>query len=332
MPEDSITLRVNGEARTLDAPGTLPLLWALRERLGLTGTKYGCGVGACGICIVHVDGEPMHACTTPLEAVRGRAVTTIEGLAREPGHPVVRAWIDAQVPQCGYCQPGQVMAAAALLARHPHPDEAQIARFLSPVLCRCGTQPRIRRALHAAAAGGPTEAATPAAGTGAEIRERRPGYDEDGERPPPTALNPWVAIGPDNRVTVRIDRSEMGQGVLTALATLVAEELEVDLAQVRTEFAPADPAYANPLLDAQITGGSTAVRAAWTSLRRAAAQAREQLRAAAAERWGVTSTACRAQAGAVVHVPSGRRLRYAQLAAAAAARRAPRRVTLKDPA
>jgi isoquinoline 1-oxidoreductase beta subunit len=317
----AIRLEVNGEEREfVGAPGT-PLLWVLRDAFGLTGTKYGCGVGVCGTCVVRVDGEPRHACTLPVAEAAGKAVTTIEALAREPRQPLVQAWIAEQVPQCGYCQPAQLLTAAWLLERHPQPSDAQIDDAMSHVLCRCGTYPRIRRAIHRAAAWRASEppqdtralGALPAAGTG------------DG-----VLLNPWLRVNRDNTVTLFADRSEMGQGTLTGLAMLVAEELELDLAQLRVEFAPAAPEYANSLIGEQMTGGSTGIRAAWEELRRASAQARERLIAAAATLWGVKRGECRAAQGAVVHEASGRKAPYAALAAAAAAApRVPRVVHLK---
>ncbi len=147
-----IEFELNGEQVAVDAaPGT-PLIWVLRERLGLTGTKYSCGEGVCGACTVHLDGEAIRSCITPVERVAGRAVTTIEGLAAEPGHPVIEAWVRERVPQCGYCQPGQIMTTAALLRVTPEPSDEQIDQVMSRVLCRCGTYPRIRRAIHTAAA------------------------------------------------------------------------------------------------------------------------------------------------------------------------------------
>jgi isoquinoline 1-oxidoreductase alpha subunit len=143
---------VNGKAvQTTSDPAT-PLLWVVREELGLTGTKYGCGMALCGACTVHVDGQPTRACVTPLSAVRGRRVTTIEGLSRAGTlHPVQAAWIDADVPQCGYCQSGQVMAAAALLAENRNPSDADIDAAMSGNICRCGTYQRIRAAIKTAA-------------------------------------------------------------------------------------------------------------------------------------------------------------------------------------
>jgi aerobic-type carbon monoxide dehydrogenase small subunit (CoxS/CutS family) len=142
---------LNGRAVEVAASGDTPLLWVLRDTLGLTGTKYGCGRGLCGCCTVHVEGEAARSCMIPMAGVRGLRVTTIEGLDPRRSHPVTRAWVDLDVPQCGYCQPGQIMAAAALLAKRPRPTDEDIDAVMSGVLCRCGTYPRIRAAIHRAA-------------------------------------------------------------------------------------------------------------------------------------------------------------------------------------
>ncbi len=147
----TVVLTVNGEKVSLTAPGDMPLLWVLRDRLGLTGTKYGCGIGACGACTVHVDGAPTLACQTSVKAIAGAHVTTIEGLSPDRGHPLQRAWVAEQVPQCGYCQSGQIMRAAALLARNPEPSRGEIAKEMRANICRCGTYLRIVRAIERAA-------------------------------------------------------------------------------------------------------------------------------------------------------------------------------------
>jgi len=149
-----LTLTVNGETRELDVDPETPLLWVIREHFGLTGTKYGCGKALCGACTIHLDGRPGRACVIPAASAVGRELTTIEGLAPPGGglHPLKQAWIDEQVPQCGYCQSGQLMAAAALIAEQPEPDDAAIDRAMSGVICRCGTYPRIRRGIKRAAA------------------------------------------------------------------------------------------------------------------------------------------------------------------------------------
>ena len=142
---------VNGERVSVEAAPDTRLLWALREHLRLTGTKFGCGLGVCGACTVHIDGAPVRACLLPLSAVEGKAVTTIEGLSPDRSHPLQRAWIEEQVPQCGYCQSGQLMQAAALLAENPSPSREEIVAHMDAVLCRCGTYGRILRAIERAA-------------------------------------------------------------------------------------------------------------------------------------------------------------------------------------
>jgi isoquinoline 1-oxidoreductase subunit alpha len=140
---------VNGRPVTMDPDGDMPLLWALRDTLGLTGTKFGCGIAACGACTVHVDGRPVRSCSFPLGAAAGSQVVTIEGLSHDRSHPLQKAWIEEQVPQCGYCQSGMIMAAAALIKQRPHPTDEEIDAAMTN-LCRCGTYARIRRAIHRA--------------------------------------------------------------------------------------------------------------------------------------------------------------------------------------
>ena len=149
----SYTLRVNGKSQTVRVhdPDT-PLLWVLRENLGLTGTKFGCGVALCGACVVHVDGEPVRACNMKVSQVSGKRITTIEGLSRDGTHPVQKAWIAQEVPQCGYCQSGQIMSAAALLAKNRNPSDADIEQAMIGHICTCGTYNRVRKAIHTAAA------------------------------------------------------------------------------------------------------------------------------------------------------------------------------------
>lgn len=144
-------LEVNGERHEVEAPPEMPLLWVLRDELGLTGTKYGCGISVCGACTVHLDGRPVRSCVTPLSAAAGGVVTTVEGLDDEGDHPVQQAWRELNVPQCGYCQSGQLMSAAALVARTEDPDEEEIDRAMRGILCRCGTYLRIRKAVKRAA-------------------------------------------------------------------------------------------------------------------------------------------------------------------------------------
>jgi isoquinoline 1-oxidoreductase subunit alpha len=147
----AISFDVNGGPVSVDAPQDTPLLWVIREQLKLTGTKFGCGVGLCGACVVHIDGKRAFSCQTQLSNVAGKQVTTIEGLSPDSSHPVQKAWLAERVPQCGYCQSGQIMSAADLLKRNPHPTRAEIVAQMSGHICRCGTYPRILRAIERAA-------------------------------------------------------------------------------------------------------------------------------------------------------------------------------------
>ncbi len=142
-----LVLNVNSKAYTVDVDPGMPLLWVLRDVLGLTGTKYSCGIGMCGTCTVHLDGEAVHSCSLPVSDAEGKQVTTIEGLSPDGTHPLQQAWLAEQVSQCGYCQPGQIMTAAALLQKNPHPTDDEIKAAMSSALCRCGTYPRILRAI-----------------------------------------------------------------------------------------------------------------------------------------------------------------------------------------
>ena len=149
----NFTFRVNGSEKIADVSPDTPLLWVLRDSLQLTGTKFGCGAGLCGACSVHINGALTRSCITPVSQVAGKNVTTIEGLGSNGLHPLQEAWIAEDVPQCGYCQSGQIMAAAAMLQKTPHPTDQQITDFMSGNICRCGTYERIRRAIHRASAG-----------------------------------------------------------------------------------------------------------------------------------------------------------------------------------
>src|SRR5688500_12511934 len=146
-----ISLTVNGQRHDVDVSPDMPLLWVIRDVVGLTGTKFGCGLSQCGACTVHLNGEPIRSCVTPASSAAGKAVTTIEGLSPTASHALQLAWIAEQVPQCGYCQSGQLMSAAALLTKHPDPTDAEIDAAMTGNICRCGTYQRIRRAIHRAA-------------------------------------------------------------------------------------------------------------------------------------------------------------------------------------
>jgi isoquinoline 1-oxidoreductase subunit alpha len=171
----TFTFKVNGKTTTVDVAPDMPLLWVLRDVLDLKGAKYGCGIGQCGACTVHVNGTPTRSCQRPMSRVGGTEVTTIEGLSADGTHPVQRAWEAIDVPQCGYCQAGQIMAAAALLKRTPNPTDAQIDTAMNGNICRCGTYRRIREAIHKAAASTATDGA-------ASNRSNRSGNDADTTR------------------------------------------------------------------------------------------------------------------------------------------------------
>jgi isoquinoline 1-oxidoreductase alpha subunit len=147
----AIQLIVNGKPQSVDVPPNMPLLWVLRDTLGMTGTKFGCGMALCGACTVHIEGQATRSCITPVSSVAGKKITTIEGLSTDRSHPVQRAWIEVDVPQCGYCQSGQIMSATSLLAQNPKPSDSEIDQAMKGNICRCGTYQRIRQAVHRAA-------------------------------------------------------------------------------------------------------------------------------------------------------------------------------------
>jgi isoquinoline 1-oxidoreductase beta subunit len=312
------SIKVNGKDYEVDAPSTTPLLWVLREHLGLKGTKYGCGIAQCGACTVLLDGQPTRSCVTTLSSVKGKEIVTIEGLSADGMHPVQQAWIEDEVPQCGYCQSGQIIAAVALLSKIPIPNDDDINKAMSGILCRCGTYQRIKRAIRRAgeiAAAGGARTLWPVS--------REPGTA------PSFPFNPFVAIGNDESVVLFINKTELGQGVYTSLAMLVAEELECPWENIRIAPAPVDPAYAHPIFGIQLTGGSMSVSSEWERLRTAGADVREMLIAAAAATWQVDPASCHAEKGRIIH-GSGKALTYGQLAEKAATMPAPAHVELKE--
>jgi isoquinoline 1-oxidoreductase beta subunit len=313
-----ISLNVNGKRHDVDAPPKTPLLWVIRENLGLTGTKFGCGKSLCGACTVHADGKAIRSCVTPLSSVSGKNIVTIEGLSPDGSHPVQQAWIAEDVPQCGYCHSGQIMAAAALLADNPSPSDDEIHEAMAGNICRCGTYQRIRRAIH--------RAGKMMAEGGIEGSAGSPGPRSAG----PFALNDFVHIGTDGVITLIINKSEMGQGVYTSLPMLVAEELECDWDMIRVEPAPVAPVYNHTVMGIQLTGGSSSVYSEWERMRRVGAAAREMLAAAAADIWKVDRKSCHAENGRIIHT-SGKTLSYGQLAEKASEMQPPRDIPLKDP-
>jgi isoquinoline 1-oxidoreductase beta subunit len=312
-------LVVNGADVELDdRHAKTPLLWALRDVLGLHGTKFGCGAGFCAACTVLIDGRNVKSCQTATERAVGKAVTTVEGASGPVVDAVRDAWHRGNVVQCGYCQPGQTLAAVSLLTSNPAPDDAAINTWMSGNLCRCGTYPRIRDAIHEAArvvAAGEDPAPLVAA---PELETGRLTPEEAGD-----PVRPYVRFREDGTVVAYSSQIEMGQGIHTGLATIVAEELDADFASVRVVNAangggPPRDVYGNPDLGGvfQLTGGSNSTKGFWIRYRLIAAQARARLAAAAAELWDVAPGEVEFERGVVRHA-SGKEATFAQLAARA---------------
>jgi isoquinoline 1-oxidoreductase subunit beta len=319
------TFMVNGQVYKADVEPEMPLLWVLRDVLGLTGTKFGCGIGQCWGCTVLVAGKARPSCTVKAQMVEGMQITTIEGVPWD--HPVKRAWVEAQVPQCGYCQPGQVLQAISLLSENPDRSDEDIAKAMQRNLCRCGTYMRIKAAVKRAAkemqygweAGaaiiqGPSNASK-------EIQGKT------------FALNPFVRIDADGLVTIIAKHFEAGQGAYTGLATILAEELDADWERVCVESAPADERLYNNLFfgPIQATGGSTCIANSYEQYRQAGAEARSMLIAAAASAWDVQTAEIGVEKGIIKHVRSGRQAAFGELAQKAAKMNPPAEVRLKDP-
>ena len=328
-----IKLNVNNREYSIAVKPDTPLLWVIRDNLGLTGTKYGCGIAQCGACTVHADGKAVRSCTTRVSAVTGKKITTIEGISSDGNHPVQRAWIEADVPQCGYCHSGQIMSAVALLAQNPTPSDDDIDEAMRGNVCRCGTYQRIRLAIHRAAQLiGEKRVEKGMVSTGAMLGVSPHGSHistKTGTGTGGFVLNPFIRIGPDETVTIVVNHSEMGQGTYTSLPMLIAEELECDWSKIRVVAAPVDPVYNHTEYGIQATGGSTSISSEWERLRRVGAGAREMLLTAAAKAWGVDKTSCHAEKGAIIH-STGERLTYGQLAEQAAKLDPPKDIRLKD--
>src|SRR5262245_59485100 len=322
----AIGLTVNGTAVSVTAEPDTPPLWVLREHLKLTGTKFGCGSGLCGACTVHIDGKATRSCQTALSQVQGKQVTTIEGLSANSDHPLQKAWVAEQVPQCGYCQSGQIMQAAELLATTKTPTRAQIVAHMDGNICRCGTYPRIVRAIERAAREGQaktTHVDTPTPDTSISRRGFVKGAAgltfaftfggtllgrmAEAVAQPQTAakLNAWVTIGADNAITILCPSSEMGQGVLTALPLILAEELDADWSKVKCEFAPGNPKVYGGVHKmfpgAQVTLASVSVPSYYMPLRTAGAQARKVLLDSVAKEWNVPVEELTTEPSMVVH-------------------------------
>lgn len=312
-------LVVNGaDVEVDDRHEKTPLLWVLRDILGLQGTKFGCGAGFCAACTVLIDGRNTKSCQTTADRAAGKVVTTVEGAAGPVVDAVRDAWHRGNVVQCGYCQPGQTLAAVSLLESDPAPDDAKIDLWMSGNLCRCGTYPRIRAAIH-------TAAGTLAAGEDPGQLVASPDPEMHRLTPDEMAdpVHPYIRIREDGTIVAYSSQIEMGQGIHTALATIVAEELDAEFDSVRVVNAsngggPPKDVYGNPDSGGifQFTGASTSTKGFWIRYRLVAAQARARLAAAAAELWGLPADEVTFERG-VAHHPSGRRATFGELAARA---------------
>ena len=327
-------LVVNGADHEVDdRHAKTPLLWVLRDVLGMRGTKFGCGAGFCAACTVLVDGRNTKSCQTTAERAVGKTITTVEGAGGPVVDAVRDAWYHGNVVQCGYCQPGQTLAAVSLLEANPAPDDAAIDTWMSGNLCRCGTYPRIRAAIHAAAdtlKAGPEPAPLVAP---AAPEEHRLTAEELVD-----PVHPYIRIHSDGTVVAYSSQVEMGQGIHTGLATIVAEELDADFDSIRVINAanglgPTGDVYGNPDLGSafQLTGASNSMKGLWVRYRMAAAQARARLAAAAAETWEVPAAEVEIEQGVARHA-SGRQAGFAELAERAEQLPVPDGVEPKDPA
>src|SRR4051794_35026165 len=325
-------LIVNGAGVEVDdRHAQTPLLWVLRDVLALRGTKFGCGAGFCAACTVLIDGRNTKSCQTATERAAGKSITTVEGASGPVVNAVRDAWHRGNVVQCGYCQPGQTLAAVSLLESDPSPGDAKIDNWMSGNLCRCGTYPRIRAAIHEAA--GTLEAGSKPAPLVA------PADLEDGTLTADELVDPvhpYIRIHADGTIVAYSSQIEMGQGIHTGLATIVAEELDADFDAVRVVNAangggPPRDVYGN--LDSggalQITGASNSTKGFWARYRLVAAQARARLAAAAAELWDVPAGELELERGVVRHA-SGREATFAQLSARAERLPVPDGVQPKD--
>ena len=318
-----VAFNLNGAPVSAEAPPDTPILWVIREHLGLTGTKFGCGAGLCGACTVHSNGKAIRACLTPLANVAGASITTIEGLSDDGNHALQKAWIAEQVPQCGYCQSGQIMQAATLLANNPNPTRAEIISHMDGNICRCGTYTRIIAAIQRASREGlilmdcieDTAPYLTRRGFLASVNGLAfvIGVGPNGVSLVTTAsaaarqrpFGVWVRIAPDDRITIVTPAAEMGQGSMTGVPIPLAEELDADWSKVTLEMAPAEPeTYGyNSHGGRRSMGiyGSRATMMYFDQMRVAGAQVRKILLQAAAEKWQVEVGELTTEPSIVVH-------------------------------
>jgi isoquinoline 1-oxidoreductase subunit beta len=329
-----VKLNVNGaDVEVDDRFAASPLLWVLRDVLGMHGTKFGCGAGWCAACTVLIDGRNTKSCQTPAGTAVDKAITTVEGASGPVVDAVREAWHQRNVVQCGYCQPGQTLAATALLENDKSPDDAAISQWMNGNLCRCGTYPRIKSAIHDAAAT-LAQGRTPQALAADPEREMQPLTPRELADP----VHPYVRIHQDGTVVVNSDQIEMGQGAHTGLAAIVAEELDADFASLRVVNAAngdkpdGGDVYGTPAGGGfiQLTGASTSTVGYWARYRQVAAQARARLVAAAAQAWGVPAEEVETDSGTLRH-PSGMQASFGEFAARAEQLPVPDDVHPKDP-
>jgi isoquinoline 1-oxidoreductase beta subunit len=326
-------LTVNGtDVEVDDRHAKTPLLWVLRDVLCVHGVKFGCGAGFCAACTVLIDGRNQKSCQTATERAVGKAVVTVEGASGPVINALRDAWHRTNVVQCGYCQPGQTLAAVALLESNPSPDDAAIDDWMSGNLCRCGTYPRIRDAIHDAS--GMLATGRDPGPLTAPPKPEVHGLTADEMADP---VHPYVRVREDGTIVVFCTQIEMGQGIHTGFATLVAEELDADFDSVRVVNAangvgPSGDVYGNPDTGGvyQWTGASNSMKGSFVRYRRAGAEARARLVAAAAEAWHVAAGEVEADRGVLSH-PSGKRATFGELAARAEKLPVPEDVQLKDP-
>ena len=310
-----VNFMLNGEVVGAESDADTPLLWVLREELKLRGTKFGCGIAQCGACTVHIDGNPMRSCVTPVSAVEGRSVTTIEGLATPVGEALKTAWTEAQVPQCGYCQSGQIMQAAGLLESNPNPSDDEIVNAMNGNLCRCMAYPRIKKAIKTQRMGGTvmkhqqqglSRRSFIAGVAGSSLMmsmgslvsgcssEQASQALSSGDLSKVFSPNIWFEINGAGEVLINIIRAEMGQHVGTSLAQIVADELGADWSKVSFKHVDTDPKWG-----VMVTGGSWSVHTSFTQLSQAGAAGRTVIIDAASKLMGVSAEACSAENGVV---------------------------------